>query len=382
MSKQLQTSIVLSTLLTFTTGALAAPNPPRGAPSQPQPRSQTPSKHVDLVIAIDTSSSMDGLIDSARGKLWDVVNLLGQAKPQPILRVGLISYGNTSHNAQQGWVKKEIDLTSDLDKVYSKLFELRTSGGEEYVARAVTVATNEMSWDQNQDSLKIVFVAGNESASQDPKISLETAIGDASQKGILVNTIYCGNARNSEANGWAQVATMGHGKYASIDHNNIVAVNTPYDSELGALNGQLNKTYVAYGSHGGEGLAMQAAQDKNATATSAPAAASRVAAKGSGLYSNENWDLVDARKKGKSVKDMPVAAMPAEMKPMTAVQREKFVDEKTKERDQIQQRIAEVSKKREQFIKTERSKSGGPANLDDAMKSAVQPAAEAAGFAF
>ncbi len=373
---------MLSTLLSFTTGAFAAPQQ-TGSQQQPQSQRRTAqSKHVDLVIAIDTSSSMDGLIDSARGKLWDVVNLLGQAKPQPILRVGLISYGNTGHSAQAGWVKKEIDLTSDLDKVYAKLFELRTSGGEEYVARAVTAATNDMQWTQEQGALKIVFVAGNESASQDPKISLETAIGGAKDRNILVNTIYCGNARNTEANLWAQVATMGRGKYASIDHNNIVAVNTPYDAELGTLNGRLNKTYIGYGARGGEGLAMQAAQDKNASTASAPAAASRVAAKASGLYSNESWDLVDARKKGKKVGDLRADEMPAEMKPMTTTEREKFVEEKSRERAQVQQKIAEINAKRDQFIQAERKKQGGPANLDDAMKSAVKPAAEAAGFAF
>lgn len=374
---------MLSTLLSFTTGAFAAPQQ-QGSQQQPhaQQRRTAQSKSVDLVIAIDTSSSMDGLIDSARGKLWDVVNLLGQAKPQPVLRVGLISYGNTGHNAQAGWVKKEIDLTSDLDKVYAKLFELRTSGGEEYVARAVTAATNDMSWSQDQGALKIVFVAGNESASQDPKISLETAIGGARDRNILVNTIYCGNPRNTEANGWAQVASMGHGKYASIDHNNIVAVNTPYDAELGTLNGQLNKTYIGYGARGGEGLAMQAAQDKNASTASAPAAASRVAAKASGLYSNESWDLVDAKKKGKKVAELRADEMPVEMKPMTTTEREKFVEEKSRERAQVQQKIAEINAKRDQYIQAERKKQGGPANLDDAMKSAVKPAAEAAGFAF
>src|SRR5205809_7325473 len=90
------------------------------------------AKKVDLVIALDTSSSMDGLIDSARAKLWDVVNLLATAKPKPVLRVGLISYGNTGYDAQAGWVRKESDLTTDLDGIYAKLFALRTNGGEEY----------------------------------------------------------------------------------------------------------------------------------------------------------------------------------------------------------------------------------------------------------
>ena len=100
------------------------------------------------------------------------------------------------------------------------------------------------------------------------------------------------------------------------------------------------------------------------------------------LYSNESWDLVDAKKKGKKVGDLRADEMPVEMKPMTTTEREKFVEEKSRERAQVQQKIAEINAKRDQFIQAERKKQGGGANLDDAMKSAVKPAAEAAGFAF
>src|SRR6185312_5361751 len=59
---------------------------PRRDPQPPIQQATHGAKKVDLVIALDTSSSMDGLIDSARAKLWDVVNLLAHAKPQPLLR--------------------------------------------------------------------------------------------------------------------------------------------------------------------------------------------------------------------------------------------------------------------------------------------------------
>src|SRR5262245_55902717 len=59
---------------------------------------------VDVVIALDTSNSMDNLIDAARRKLWDIVNELAKAKPTPKLRVALISYGNTDYSAEKGWV--------------------------------------------------------------------------------------------------------------------------------------------------------------------------------------------------------------------------------------------------------------------------------------
>ncbi|MCZ6812315.1 MAG: hypothetical protein O7D97_09960, partial [Planctomycetota bacterium] len=49
------------------------------------PHSQ--KRHVDLVICLDTSGSMQGLIESAKQKLWGIVNDLALAEPTPELRV-------------------------------------------------------------------------------------------------------------------------------------------------------------------------------------------------------------------------------------------------------------------------------------------------------
>ena len=254
---------------------------------------------------------MDGLIDSARAKLWDVVNLLSHASPQPILRVGLISYGNSGYDPDAGWVRKDVELTTNLDGVYEKLFALKTNGGDEYVARAVHDATNDLKWDQDPSTLKIIFVAGNEPANQDPKIPVEQALAEARAKGIFVNAIYCGSQTAAESSGWLKVAQLGHGKYAAIDQNHIVVVPTPMDAELAKLSGQLDETYVGYGEGGGRRAALQQSMDSVAGKAGAPAAASRATAKASKLYRNEEWDLVDARAQDKKkVAAMPTAALP------------------------------------------------------------------------
>src|SRR6476660_6836209 len=54
---------------------------------------------IDLALCLDTSNSMDGLIDAAKQKLWDLVNTLARARPTPNLRVALYSYGNTHYDA-------------------------------------------------------------------------------------------------------------------------------------------------------------------------------------------------------------------------------------------------------------------------------------------
>jgi hypothetical protein len=375
--------VILATLLLSSSVALAEGTSNHQDQRTPQQLSQG-QKRVDLVIALDTSSSMDGLIDSARQKLWDVVLLLGKAKPQPIVRVGLISYGNDGYDASIGWVRKEAELTTNLDDVYAKLFALRTNGGTEYVARAVHDATTTMKWDQNQDTLKIIFVAGNEPANQDPLIPVEKAVADAREKGIFVNAIYCGSDSAGEAIGWREVAGKGAGQYAAIDQNHVVAVATPMDGELQRLSGELNKTYVGYGSMGAGKAANQAAQDKNAASSGAPVAAARAAAKATGVYRNDEWDLVDAqRHHAKDVKAMPAAELPNAMQTMTPAQRETFVQEKSAEREKLQKQIAELAQKRDAFIaKKRKEKAGGPAGFDDAVTSSIKTEAQKAGLAF
>src|SRR5207237_1109340 len=90
-------------------------------------------KNIDVVLYLDVSNSMDGLIGSAKTKLWYIVNDLAKIKPTPNLRVGLYSYGNDGYDAKIGWIRKEVDLTTDLDTIYQKLNGLTTNGGTEYV---------------------------------------------------------------------------------------------------------------------------------------------------------------------------------------------------------------------------------------------------------
>ena len=379
----MRTILSLSIVTLLTSVALAGGNGNPQPQRDPRPNAGG-AKKVDIVIALDTSSSMDGLIDSARQKLWDVVNLLGHAKPTPTLRVGLISYGNDGYDAKVGWVRKDAELTTNLDDVYEKLFALRTNGGSEYVARAVHDATNDMTWDQDPGTLKIIFVAGNEPANQDPQIPVERALGEARQKGIFVNAIYCGGDGAFEAAGWRQVASLGAGKYAAIDQNRVVAINTPMDGELAKLSNELNKTYVGYGVVAREKAARQASMDSAAGAAGAPVAASRAAAKATALYRNDEWDLVDARAHGKKdLGSMKAEELPEPMRRMSAEERARYVDGKARERGALQERIAELSKQRDRFIAVERKKqAAGPASFDDAVTSSVRQEAIQSGLGF
>jgi von Willebrand factor type A domain len=343
------------------------------APVKPVVKQAQPRPKVDIVVALDTSGSMSGLINATRQKLWDIVNEVAKAQPTPRLRVGLVTFGSVGSEAD-GYVVINSELTTDLDTIYEKLFQLSTRGGTEYVGRAVHRSVKEMGWDKDPDTLRQIYVAGNESADQDRRVKAVEAVKLARKHDIFVNTIYCGNEGNSDAASWRAVANTGLGAYASIDHNHgTVAVATPFDARLNALSGRLNGTYVAYGATGGAGFAKQAAQDKNAARVHASTGASRALAKASAVYNNPNWDLVDARKAGK-LKTIAPAAMPAPLRGKSDKEIKAYIDDKEKERGKLRKQIVELSKKRQAFVKAELKKKGISTNkaFDTVVKRALR----------
>ena len=120
---------------TLLLGALLAPaGADEAAAKKAAPRT------IDLAICLDTSNSMDGLIDAARRKIWAIVNDLALAKPTPRLRVAVLAYGNDNYDKGAGWVQVQATFTEDLDHVSKTLFGLTTRGGTEYVGRVLQSA--------------------------------------------------------------------------------------------------------------------------------------------------------------------------------------------------------------------------------------------------
>ena len=344
------------------------------------------SRKVDIVIALDVSGSMSGLIASAKQRLWDIVNELGRAQPQPELRISIVSYGNPEYGAETGFVRIDLPFTSDLDAVNQTLFGFSTNGGDEYVARVVSTSVGQLAWSAEQDALRILFVAGNEAATQDPLISVRQATQLANAKGIVVNTIYCGNANDSLAAGWREVAAMTNGLYASIDQNSAAVANiaTPMDEKLTTLNQALNDTYIAYGEAGERYRENQLDQDRNAGAMSSSAAASRVITKAGKLYDSSKWDLVDAVNSGTALEEIEVENLPVPMQAMDNEEREAFVKAQAGKREALQAEIRELGKDRRVFIENERKKQAGsaPKGLDEVIQKGLKSLAEAKGFTF
>lgn len=194
----------------------------------PEPQPQA----IDLTLCLDTSGSMSGLINAARQKLWAIVNDLAEAEPTPKLRVALLTFGNNGHEPENGWVRVDSGFTDDLDLISQKLFALSTNGGSEYVGRVLQHAA-QLDWTASDDALKLIVVAGNESADQDREAPFREMCRSLITRGIMINSVFCGPVTDHVAPEWMEVAKLADGQFASIDQDNgTIVVQTPYDQEL------------------------------------------------------------------------------------------------------------------------------------------------------
>ena len=340
---------------------------------------------IDLAICLDTSGSMDGLIDSAKQTLWSIVNDLALVEPAPVLRVALLTFGNDGHSAENGWVSLDLPLTSDLDAISEKLFGLSTNGGTEFVGRVVNAATKDLAWSTDPGALKLLVVAGNESADQDQAFPFREASKAAISAGIMVNSIYCGNPVDEFASAWREVSLLADGHFASIDSDNgMIVIDTPFDAELAALTASVNSTYIRWGQGGLRGQQNQVAQDLNNGNFNNDAMAQRAMAKNSALYSC-SWDLVDARKADQvNIEDLDRQFLSEELQALSNEELEAHIKTKGEQRAKIQADVAAVASKRQVWLAEERSKLkvDDSRSLDRVMRDAIRAQAAIKGIKF
>jgi Fe2+ transport system protein B len=304
----------------------------------------------------------------------------------PRIELALYEYGKSSHPSEGGYLKQLAPMTNDLDLVSEKLFALKTNGGDEYCGWVIQDATKNLKWSENNDDLKIIIIAGNEVFTQGT-VDYKIACKDAITNGIVVNTIYCGDCEEGIRFFWKDAADRADGKYMCINQNDQVAhIETPYDGEIGKLNDELNKTYIAFGTKGRDKQARQLAQDENANSYGSSNKAERAVSKSKkSTYNNASWDAVDAMDEDEEIiEKLKDEDLPKEMKGMTVSERKEYIGKKAQERTEIQNKIQEAAKKRAKFIAEKRKETVGDEEntLDAVMLKTVREQAVNKSFIF
>ena len=179
-------------------------------------------------------------------------------------------------------------------RIYSVL---TTLGGDEYCGQVIYTSMNELGWDNNPNSYKVIFIAGNEDFLQG-NVHYTRACDEAKERShrkyhLLRRSFdrYPGALEpGRRMRQWKFQQYQPGCKNRGHTH--------PYDSLLYSYNEKPNNTYVAYGSGGGYAFANQARQDAYNSSMSKTAGIKRIKAKSnSKVYNNAVWDMVDSLKK-------------------------------------------------------------------------------------
>jgi len=227
---------------------------------------------------------------------------------------------------------------------------LKTKGGEEYCGKVIHTSLTDLNWGASEEDLQLIYIAGNEPFTQG-NLSFETACGIAKQKGIMVNTIFCGNRLEGLNTGWLKGATLTGGEFMNIDQDKAtVYIATPYDAEISQLNDELNTTYLPY-----------------------------AAFKSSKKYKNEKWDLVDAYEKDKKIVKK-TKVLPQALQGKSEAEIEKEIIKKKEERIAIQTKIKTLDTQRKNFKKEQSKLKKDNTNLENSILKTIKKQAKQKGY--
>jgi Mg-chelatase subunit ChlD len=348
------------------------------------------TKRVEVVFVLDTTGSMGGLISAAKEKIWSIASTLAQAQSAPEIAMGLVAYRDRG----DAYVTRVVDLDKDLDSMYAKLMDFQADGGgdgPEAVNAALDDAINAMSWSQNADTYKVVFLVGDAPPHmdyQDDK-KYHEIVAAAAAKGIIVNTIQCGGMTETIAP-WREIASLGRGRYFRVEQaGSAVAIETPFDAQMATLAAELDATRMYYGSDE-ERSAMAAKVDATARLheSASPAAQARRGAFNASAAGAGNLlggrELVDDVASGRvDVATVPAAEMPAPLVGLSRDEQEAVLRQNAAKRQALQHELARLAGERDAFIEEKVEAAGGAKDsLDQQIYEAVREQAAPLGLRY
>jgi Mg-chelatase subunit ChlD len=335
---------------------------------------------VEVVFALDTTGSMGGLIRAAREKIWSIATTLAQAQPAPEIRMGLVAYRDRG----DAYVTRVVDLSSDLDTVYARLMAFRAEGGgdgPESVNQALSDAVERISWSQDPNAYKVIFLVGDAPPHMDYQndVKYPRSLVQAKARGIVVNAILAGDSKETRQV-WQTIAQSGGGQYAQVGQGgDAVAIATPYDEPLADLSAELDATRLYYGS-AAERLRREQKLDtaKQLHETASVASRARRATFNATASGETNLlgegELVDDVSQGRvKLEALAPEALPAPLQSLSPEARQTLVEETAQRRQQLNKEIRELAEQRAAFLRERVEAEGGAReSLDKKLYEAIQ----------
>jgi hypothetical protein len=345
---------------------------------------------IEVVFILDTTSSMSGLIEAAKEKIWSIATTMASAEQTPDIRMGLVAFRDRGDS----YVTRVLDLSQDLDSMYANLMDFRAQGGgdgPESVNQALYDAVNRISWSDDESVYKVAFLIGDAPPHMDYNndVKFPVTLEQAKRKGIIVNTIQSGQ-NHSTAPVWQTIAQLGDGEYFQVENSgNAVAVSTPFDKELSALAASLEATRLYYGdaeakkNQKRKNEATRKLHDELSEAALARRATFNATASGESNLLGKG-ELVDAISSGRvELDDVNKDDMPASLQALAPEEQMEIITDQARRRDNIKSDIRKLSESRSRYIEQQIAADGdAKESLDEKIYSAVKKQAKHKGLIY
>jgi hypothetical protein len=345
---------------------------------------------IEVVFVLDTTSSMSGLIETAKEKIWSIATTLAQAEQTPEIHMGLVAFRDRG----DAYVTNVVDLNTDLDTMYGHLMNFAAVGGgdgPEDVNQALYDAVHRISWSQDPSSYQVIFLVGDAPPHMDYQGSARypEIVRAATDKGIIVNTIQCGDVSSTVAP-WTEIARLGNGRYLKVAQaGSAFAVTTPFDDQLAQLSAELDDTRLFYGNEeqmnelNEKVAATERLEEVATTGSRVRRAVFNSTASGRlNLYGDQ--DLVEDVIGGEvSLDEVPEEELPASIRELDRVEQEQRIGELAARRAELQSQIEALAESRADFIDERVAEEGGAVDsLDRQLYDVVRVQAAPAGLSF
>jgi Mg-chelatase subunit ChlD len=320
---------------------------PKPSPAAPAPPYRKPA--VEVVFCLDTTGSMSGMIDAAKTKIWAICNQFLNGRPTPELKVGLVAFRDKGDE----YITRVYDLRDDLDAVYGDLSTFVATGGgdtPESVNQALDDSVNKIKWSTDKKTLRIIFLVGDAEPHMDypDDVKYPVTCKKAVEKGILINTVQCGNDPNCTKY-WKDICEKAGGAYVAIPlAGGVRTITTPMDKRLAEINTELTKNTLVFG----EQKKKEVDNKKLDTASKLPEA---VAADRACYLAKEGkaarYDLLDCIRSGAIKLDtLRLEELPTDMQKMTHKERRDYIDKIARQRARLLREAQELDRERNKHV--------------------------------
>jgi Mg-chelatase subunit ChlD len=198
---------------------------------------------IDLVLLIDTTNSMQSIIDEVKNEVRGFIANLQQMVPAS--RVAVVAYRDKGDE----YVTKWVDFSFKTDKVQNFVANLRADGGGDYpeaVYEAVDAAMSELSW--RKTSRRILMIIGSSPPHAETMPALLKVVRDLKEKNGAIGAI--------------DVTRRLHDEYEKADWVAHGSVGTFTPTPMPEFYKEVSDTYRVITSQGG-GELMALGEDKS-----------------------------------------------------------------------------------------------------------------------